>query len=965
MERSVSGHSHDTNNTSDDDDRRPRFTDTNNGPAPTASLRERAASQPPRSSSDSGAFVSSPPTQHFLPSSLQQGGPWSSSSPNNSRMLSPNRGQPVPMPIRSSSFSNPFSSTMRDRTVFPSTFEDDESEALSDTYDENFLPPSLGSRGRSYGQDISRSRSQSLATPGRPGPVGSPYTGSSAMQSWNESYLSHTNPLSIPSSSSGGGGGGSGGSGQRYGDIKPPSTSRYGSLGTMGRSPTNIHSSSPSSGSFVGNGYRTQQHQQQHQQPDISNMSPFVRDVGQILLDDGSAFRELWAGMHPPKDENGGGGSGTTSRRHSVSVVQPRRGNVVGFNAPGADADELLLLPHQSTRGLGYAGASGGVGGGGGAAGVGGRGRGSGLLLSDDDLASDLGLLNINPNEPPPLPSSSSSGGGGGGGAPSQPSSLPIYAPLSRSPPSRDLMTNYQSINLGVPGGSGSGGGAGAGVGGGGATGYSRQIGTPSDEGYSAGGNSPPRGGAGVGMGLYEEHLQSQYRREQQQHQQQQQEATARFVPGQGIQYVHSQQYQQQAQQQQHGQQQQGSYQQQHQPSYQQHQQQLQPHQHQQHQHQQHQQHQHQQHQQQQYHHQQGSGGGGGLASPSSPSQYVRARAPSYSSTGSGGGGGGSGFSTGSGGGAGGMGGGQGGMGGQGGVGLQSPVSPTSAGGGGRVMNPQQGPYYPQVQQRRLSDAHQHPHPHHPHGHGHQPPTPSSATSSHHPPNPLTDLGRGLPLSAVPPSWPLFICEFKAGRTDLFYLTDLLLAAEIGVGDLVIVEADRGKDLGKVVNDCISVGEVERFQREVGERWGGGGGGGGGQGYQGGGGGQGMGGEPQTPTSPGGGQGGGGQGQGGGGKKEINPKMIYRKAGQQDLQLLATKTEDEVKALQLCQSKVRAKKLPMEVVDAEYQWDRRKLTFYFIAEKRIDFRELVRELFRLYKTRIWMASLQGGGGFEQ
>lgn len=74
--------------------------------------------------------------------------------------------------------------------------------------------------------------------------------------------------------------------------------------------------------------------------------------------------------------------------------------------------------------------------------------------------------------------------------------------------------------------------------------------------------------------------------------------------------------------------------------------------------------------------------------------------------------------------------------------------------------------------------------------------------------------------------------------------------------------------------------------------------------------------------------------------------------------------QDELKALQLCQSKVRAKKLPMEVVDAEYQWygfifvlcfrrylyivirDRRKLTFYFVAEKRIDFRELVRELFR-------------------
>jgi cell fate regulator YaaT (PSP1 superfamily) len=36
--------------------------------------------------------------------------------------------------------------------------------------------------------------------------------------------------------------------------------------------------------------------------------------------------------------------------------------------------------------------------------------------------------------------------------------------------------------------------------------------------------------------------------------------------------------------------------------------------------------------------------------------------------------------------------------------------------------------------------------------------------------------------------------------------------------------------------------------------------------------------------------------------------------------LLVSKIQDEVKALQLCQSKVRAKKLPMEVIDAEYQW---------------------------------------------
>ncbi|KAI6137160.1 hypothetical protein F5141DRAFT_70972 [Pisolithus sp. B1] len=44
--------------------------------------------------------------------------------------------------------------------------------------------------------------------------------------------------------------------------------------------------------------------------------------------------------MNSPKDENGGGGSGTTSRRHSVSVVQPRRTTIVGFNVPGHDTQD-------------------------------------------------------------------------------------------------------------------------------------------------------------------------------------------------------------------------------------------------------------------------------------------------------------------------------------------------------------------------------------------------------------------------------------------------------------------------------------------------------------------------------------------------------------------------------------------------------------------------------------------------
>ena len=56
----------------------------------------------------------------------------------------------------------------------------------------------------------------------------------------------------------------------------------------------------------------------------------------------------------------------------------------------------------------------------------------------------------------------------------------------------------------------------------------------------------------------------------------------------------------------------------------------------------------------------------------------------------------------------------------------------------------------------------------------------------------------------------------------------------------------------------------------------------------------------------------------------------------------------------MIREKVAQRKLPMQILDAEYQFDRHKLTFYFEADRRIDFRELVSDLFSLYKTRIWM-----------
>lgn len=58
--------------------------------------------------------------------------------------------------------------------------------------------------------------------------------------------------------------------------------------------------------------------------------------------------------------------------------------------------------------------------------------------------------------------------------------------------------------------------------------------------------------------------------------------------------------------------------------------------------------------------------------------------------------------------------------------------------------------------------------------------------------------------------------------------------------------------------------------------------------------------------------------------------------------------------LQTIREKATERGYPMTVLDAEYQFDRHKLTFYFEADRRIDFRELVSELFSQYKTRIWM-----------
>ncbi|SAM00712.1 hypothetical protein [Absidia glauca] len=145
----------------------------------------------------------------------------------------------------------------------------------------------------------------------------------------------------------------------------------------------------------------------------------------------------------------------------------------------------------------------------------------------------------------------------------------------------------------------------------------------------------------------------------------------------------------------------------------------------------------------------------------------------------------------------------------------------------------------------------------------------------------------------------LYVVQFKHNRTELCYVVEETNA--VAVGDWVIVEADRGRDLGRVIEQI-----THHQQRGI--------------------------------------------------------KQLYRRASLDEIATLDRQRLDEEKALMVCQAKIQQRNLPMQIVHAEYQWDRRKLTFYFVANQRVDFRQAVRELFKTYKTRIWMCALKAVDG---
>jgi len=141
---------------------------------------------------------------------------------------------------------------------------------------------------------------------------------------------------------------------------------------------------------------------------------------------------------------------------------------------------------------------------------------------------------------------------------------------------------------------------------------------------------------------------------------------------------------------------------------------------------------------------------------------------------------------------------------------------------------------------------------------------------------------------------------FKGNRKE-FFLWESAEAPPTGAG--IIVDADRGEDFGRVVS---SGEEAERRSARVPH---------------------GLAGEPPA-------------------------RAAKRLASQDDRKRHEEVRASDDEARRRAAERVKANALVMKVTDAEWQWDRKKLTFYFTAEKRVDFRTLVRELASTFRTRI-------------
>jgi len=87
-------------------------------------------------------------------------------------------------------------------------------------------------------------------------------------------------------------------------------------------------------------------------------------------------------------------------------------------------------------------------------------------------------------------------------------------------------------------------------------------------------------------------------------------------------------------------------------------------------------------------------------------------------------------------------------------------------------------------------------------------------------------------------------------------------------------------------------------------------------------------------------------------KIKVPLKKIIRAANKRDREQYEANKEKEKEAFKVCEKKIKEHKLDMVLTDVEYKFDRSKMVFSFTADGRIDFRELVKDLAAIFKTRI-------------
>lgn len=174
----------------------------------------------------------------------------------------------------------------------------------------------------------------------------------------------------------------------------------------------------------------------------------------------------------------------------------------------------------------------------------------------------------------------------------------------------------------------------------------------------------------------------------------------------------------------------------------------------------------------------------------------------------------------------------------------------------------------------------------------------------------------------------LYIVLFKNFRAELFYVPEKCMT-EYHVGDYVVVDADRGHDLGLVIKTNVTLEEAgllkwcQQFESDTAmtdlhDIF-------------------------ATPYNA--------------NLSITTPKRIISIAQDNEVFQVFHKRKDEMAAVAICNEKIHEHKLDMTVMDCEYQWDRRKLTFFYSAKQRVDFRHLVSDIFKVYKTRIWMEAV--------